>query len=236
MAKVTFTQQSISRLKPPVDGRPAVYYRDASMPGFGIRVSKGGKRAWVYNTTVAGTGKQAPGTLASLALVPKLTVAREMAREAILKAKAGINPAAEKRQKEAHLKAEAAANSMTFAKLADAYLERHAEVNNKEGTLRETRRHLAKASEFFGDRPLRDLTEGDIAALIEVRSEKALTSKRGSGRGIQFAGRGRALPQMGQAHNQFADREEIPRQRSLGRSSTTNVERIERTGPGIERR
>jgi hypothetical protein len=119
--------------------------------------------------------------IAAVSLIPRLTDARDAARASILRAHSGINPVAERRQQEAHLKAEMVANSMTFARLADADLERHAEVNNKEGTLRETRRHLARASEFFGDKPLRDLTEADVAALIETRTAKALRSSK-SGR------------------------------------------------------
>jgi hypothetical protein len=56
------------------------------MAGFGLRVSKGGERAWVYNVTVAGTGQQVQKTLGRLSLIPKLTVARDMARAEMLKA------------------------------------------------------------------------------------------------------------------------------------------------------
>ncbi len=66
---------------------------------------------------------------------------------------------------------------MTFRALADAYLERYAEPKTKPRTLRETRRQLDKAAAYFGDRPVRDLKEADIAALIEVRTRKAMRSR-----------------------------------------------------------
>jgi hypothetical protein len=178
MAKVAFKQANLMKLKGPTDGKPAVYYWDENFTGLGMRVSKR-KRSWVAAYTVAGRG-QVMETLGNLSLIPKLVDARDRAREAMLKARSGITPVEERRQKEAHLKAEASALAMTFALVADAYIERYAEVNNKPGTLRETRRHLAKASAFFGNKPLRDLDEADIAKLIEARSEKALaSSKRG---------------------------------------------------------
>ena len=43
--------------------------------------------------------------------------------------------------------------------------------------MRETRRQLDKAAAYFGDRPVRDLGEADVAALIEVRTRKALRSR-----------------------------------------------------------
>ncbi len=174
--RIEFTQARIDRLAAPTDGRPSLTYWDLNLPGFGIRISKY-RRTWVAAYKVKG-GKPVMELLATTSLVPKLDAARELARASILRAHAGVNPVADRRHKEAEVKAEMVANSMTFRTLAEAYIERYAEPNTKPGTMRETRRQLGKAAAFFGDRPLRDLTEADVAVLIERRTSKGLRSKK----------------------------------------------------------
>ena len=45
MPIVKLTARSVARLKPPDVGQ--IDYFDDSLPGFGLRVSAGGRRAWV---------------------------------------------------------------------------------------------------------------------------------------------------------------------------------------------
>lgn len=94
-----------------------------NLPGFGIRVSKF-RQTWIATYTVNGSKKQVLETLGTTKLIPKLGDAREAARASILRAHAGINPVAERRQEAAELKAEIVASSMTFRTLAEAYIER----------------------------------------------------------------------------------------------------------------
>jgi hypothetical protein len=82
-----------------------------------------------------------------------------------------------RRQEVVKVKVEAAARAMNFRALAEAYIERYAEPKTKPRTLVETRRQLKKAAAYFGAKPVRDLDEADIAALIEVRTKKALRSR-----------------------------------------------------------
>ncbi len=175
MARINFTQATIDRLPPPTDGKPSLTFWDLNLPGFGIRVSKF-RKTWIAAYTVNG-GKPVMESLGTTNLVPKLSDARELARGSILRAHAGINPVEERRQQMAEVKAEVVARSMTFRALAATYIERYAEPNTKPRTLCETRRQLDKAAAYFGDRPVRDLGEADVAALIEMRTRKALRSK-----------------------------------------------------------
>ena len=175
MARIDFNEVEIKRLLPPTNGKPSGTFWDTGQAGFGLRVSKF-RKTWIAAYTVKG-GKQVMESLATIDRVPKLDDARELARASIERAHNGINPVAARRQAAVKVKVEAAAKAMNFRALADAYIERYAEPKTKPRTLVETRRQLAKAAVYFGDQPARDLTEADVAALIEVRTRKALRSR-----------------------------------------------------------
>jgi len=86
MPKVNLTQFKAERLPPPTE--QAVTYWDASLPGFGLRVSPRGKKVWVCQYRVRNgrtvNGKSAPlevlETIAPMAVLPSIADARDRAR------------------------------------------------------------------------------------------------------------------------------------------------------------
>ncbi|HEX7199999.1 MAG TPA: tyrosine-type recombinase/integrase, partial [Dongiaceae bacterium] len=107
----------MARLKPPDAGQ--IDYFDDSLPGFGLRVSAGGRRAWVLLYR-HGTLKRRL-TLGPYPDLP-LAAARDKARDHLREVAHGRDPAAEKA---AGRKAE------TFAELAEDYLERYAKKRKR---------------------------------------------------------------------------------------------------------
>ena len=211
-----FTQGWVDRVLPH-PGRPSLTFWDLNLPGFGLRVSKF-RKTWIATYTVAGSKKQVMESLGTTKLVPKLNDARELARASILRAHAGTNPVDERRQQAAEVKAEMAAQAMTFRALAAAYIERHVEPMTKPNTVREVKRHLEKAAAYFGDRPVRDLVEADVAALIERRTRKALRSKtQGRSEADNTLVVVRRCLRWAQTHRQPGDPAAVYRRRCVGR-------------------
>jgi integrase len=117
MPIVKLTARSVARLKPPDTGQ--IDYFDDSLPGFGLRVSAGGRRAWVLLYR-HGTLKRRL-TLGPYPDLP-LAAARDKARDHLREVAHGRDPAAEKA---AGRKAE------TFEELALDYLERYAKKRKR---------------------------------------------------------------------------------------------------------
>jgi integrase len=117
MPIVKLTARSVARLKPPDAGQ--IDYFDDSLPGFGLRVSAGGRRAWVLLYR-HGTLKRRL-TLGPYPDLP-LGAARDKARDHLREVAHGRDPAAEKA---AGRKAE------TFEELAEDYLERYAKKRKR---------------------------------------------------------------------------------------------------------
>ncbi len=112
-----FTVRFIGAIKPPASGQKD--YWDASLPGFGLRVSAGGRKSWVVMYRHEGLKTRYTfGTFPAM----QLAAAREKAQDALRAVAHGANPAGSKK---------AARNAETFADLADEYLERHAKAKKR---------------------------------------------------------------------------------------------------------
>lgn len=116
MPKMNFTDRTIAAIKPTVTRSD---FWDDSVPGFGIRVTKGGRKTWVlmYRTGLK-KRRFTLGTYPSLSLAN----ARQRALEAQYHISKGADPAL---QKQVDRTAE------TFEDLVHEYLERHAKVKKK---------------------------------------------------------------------------------------------------------
>ena len=110
MPAIKLTARSVERLRQPTVGQ--IDYWDDSLPGFGLRVSAGGRRAWVL---VYRHGAQKRRL--TLGPYPDLSLAsaRDKAKDHLREVAHGRDPAGEKA---AGRKAE------TFRELAEDYLER----------------------------------------------------------------------------------------------------------------
>jgi integrase len=164
MTVTNLTQGMVDRLGPSTkltkDGSPThTVIWDTLLPSFGIRISPNGKKSWIANTWP--NGKFTPVTLGSTAIIPRIAQARDLAREAMLKAKAGINPIEAKRQQ---TEAEKAA-TYTLQSLIDDYLA-WSRANHRLKTYQQNWELLCRmlAIADFADQPAASITPVEIKA------------------------------------------------------------------------
>src|SRR5262249_7569834 len=140
-----------------VAGRMAtgqIDYWDESLPGFGIRLSAGGARAWML---MYRSGRRKVRLKLGTYPAMPLAKAREEARKALACVQTGGDPAVERR-------AERDADS--FGQLAASYLERHAKRNKRSWKTDEevlNRDVLPK----WRHRGARDIAKRDVRDLIQ---------------------------------------------------------------------
>lgn len=117
MPTIRFTARTLEALKPTPNAQ--IDYFDASLPGFYIRISPGGRKTFGVMYRHGGRVRRMTfGTFPPLMLAD----ARERAKEELRKAAKGEDPAAQKAMDR---------KSDAFEALADAYLERYAKPKKK---------------------------------------------------------------------------------------------------------
>jgi integrase len=168
MPTIRLTQLAAEKLTAPATER--LVYWDRGLPGFGLRITSKGAKSWVAMYRVA--GKAVMETLAPMARVPKVDDARALARVSMTKAAQGTNPVAEKRA--AHSVASAVAR----------FLAEHCDRNLRAATAKEWRRILEHdVAERWGDRPVAEITKGDVLELIADKAAQRLRPRKGEGAG-----------------------------------------------------
>lgn len=170
MPILNFTARSIEALKP----RPSaqVDYRDGSLPGFGIRVSPGGRKAWtvVYRSN----GRLRRLTLGVLPHV-SLADARARAKVALHQAAQGDDPATLKIDER---------RAETFADLAAEYIERHAKhkrsgdediriIKGSPHKKRTGKRPHVPLVKRWGTRKVKEISRRDVRELLDEIGERA---------------------------------------------------------------
>lgn len=159
MATTKLTDRGLRTLS---TDRPQEDIWDELLPGFGVRVTRGGVRTFFVRYRVAGAQRRM-----TLGRYPVLSLAeaRERAREALAAAAAGEDPAVARR--------DAKRADTTFAALAREVLEAKAAT-----TRASTRRERAQVLERYllpewGKRPAGSITRRDVALLIEKVARRA---------------------------------------------------------------
>ena len=170
MPRTRLTQLAADRLTPPKTGR--VIHWDRTLPGFGLRITAKGAKSWVAMYRV--NGKAVMETIGSLAKLPDIGEARDLARVSMQKAEAGTHPVEEKRAEGAR----GAANTVRTA--VDRYLAEGGRSSKtgawKPKTAKEWRRiFVHDVLPRWGDRPLAEIAKGDVLALV---NDKAGTRER----------------------------------------------------------
>jgi integrase len=158
----SLTQLAIERLK-----EPGIHW-DTHLPGFGIRITPKGKKSWVCFYRVS--RRAVIETLGTVAMIPKVEDARNMARQSQLTARTGINPVQVKRDKQ---ELESLKDLSRFKSVVDTYFKRRVSDRQKTATMRETMRIFEK--EFlpkWGDHHVAAILSKDIRRLLDEIVER----------------------------------------------------------------
>ena len=87
MSSISLTQRAVEALKAPPRGR--IEFFDRTLPGFGLRISDGGRKTWFVMYRVR--GRKVRETIGHLAVIPNVADARQRARESIELAQRGVH-------------------------------------------------------------------------------------------------------------------------------------------------
>ena len=189
--RVTFTQLAIDRLGPPGAGRVVDW--DKMLPGFGLRVapprpgSREGRKTWIVLGRV--DGKPVMETLGTLAQIPKVDKARDLARASMAKMQGGTKPLDERRAERERKKAtgeaaEAAAQEAIegrFAVVAERFLAEHIERKCQPKYAAEVRRILEHdVLPRWADRQARGITKHDVNELLDAKASRRERARKGT--------------------------------------------------------
>ena len=157
MPIVNFTARYVDAIQPPDRGQ--CDYWDPTLPGFGLRVSFGGKKVWVVRYRVHRRLRRM--TLGAYSVLG-LADARQRAKAALLQVSSGSDPASAKR---------ASRTAETFGDLAHEYIERHAKLKKK--SWKEDQRTLnAELLPQWKHLALKELKRRDIRDLVYRIAER----------------------------------------------------------------
>lgn len=155
MPSVTLTAQWVERVRPPDAGQ--VDYFDTRLPGFGLRVSSSGRRAWCLLYRAKGSPRKRRLTLG---VYPALSLAdaRELARVHLVAVDRGEDPAEANKP---------APEALTFAGLAELYLERHVRgrLRSAVEVERKIRREMLPT---LGAMPAHEVKRRDVIKLLDA--------------------------------------------------------------------
>jgi len=168
MPKIRLTDVAVKRLKPPLQGQ--VEYFDELLPGFGLRISSRGRKAWVIFYRVKGGadhGKQRRMTLSASAEALPLAQARDQARDVFRRVELGEDPSQDRKKDLDAIQA-----AKTVAEAVDQFIQRYAKPRNKDWA--ETQRLLEKnVVPEIGARPLTNVKRADLIDVIDKVAERA---------------------------------------------------------------
>jgi integrase len=160
MPQKRLTAAMVERITPPAKGQ--IEYWDKNMPGFGLRVSCKGAKAWVLMTRLH--GKLTRLTLGEWPTVT-LADAHTAAITAKRQAKAGVDPREAQRLRQNNAEE---ARQLTFDLMADQFIERYAKPKLRERTIGGYKAALkGKLTAAWKDKPIASVTRRDVIALLD---------------------------------------------------------------------
>jgi integrase len=155
MAKITLTDRKIQSLKPAKAGTRD-QYMDATVPGFGVRVTDKGLCTFILQARYPGSANPARREIGKCGIVT-LEAARQKARDWQNQIKAGIDPAAAER-------AAAEKLNVTFEGVAEDWFKLKLAKQRSGATVeRETRTHLFP---IFADKAITEITDLEILTKV----------------------------------------------------------------------
>ena len=156
-----FTQKTVDALDLPPRKAEAIIFDD-DLPGFGLRLRRGGSRVWIYQFKIGDRHRRL--TLGSATAVP-LAQARKIAAELHAKVRLGRDPAGEKA--EGRMRA-----AETMAAVLQIYLARK-RASLKPGSYAGVERHLLKHCKPLHGLPLAKVDRRTITNRIAVVATKS---------------------------------------------------------------
>ncbi len=161
MPTIKLTDLAVKRLKLPAEGQTD--YFDATLPGFGVRVSEKGRKSFVL--MYRGPNKRGKRVLRRLTLgaYPALTLAeaRALAREALQEVERGGDPIRQRQERR-----RTGDSPRTVTAVADQFIQRHAKEKNRRWG--ETKRIFDReVLPAWGDRPIGSITRIDVIELLD---------------------------------------------------------------------
>ena len=163
MPRHKLTDAFLRTVKPPSEAQ--VEYWDTLTPGFGVRVSYGGRKAFVVLTRIGGKLQRF-----TLGAYPKkaLGEARDAAERIIKDATKGISP--KEREAEDRRKAQSDRRN-TFQAVAEEFMADHAKnLRTKDEMQRMIDVDLLPQ---WGDKPIASITRADVKAIIREKARNA---------------------------------------------------------------
>jgi hypothetical protein len=161
MPKKNLTQLVVERISNPDKRR--IDYFDKNQPGFSLRVTDKGSKSWTVFYRLKGSSKLERITLGSIEDIPKVEVARELAREVRQQAARGDDPKA--------LRAPAPVPEVrTVAAVIDVFMARYMRAKGRAETyIVETRRIFDRdVIPKWGKRDIRSITRADVIDLLDA--------------------------------------------------------------------
>ena len=169
MPSQKLTDNTLKGLKPPKSGQIDIW--DKILPGFGIRVSMGGRKSFIVGTRIGGKFRRItltpPYQVRADSLVSlTLADARKKAQQILADAQAGVGPEQRKRREEA----------ITFGAVASAFMRDYAHSHRSKG---EMQRRINVDLTDWHDRPIAEIKRADIKEMIRLKARTAPISANG---------------------------------------------------------
>ena len=159
MPTLELTDMTVATAKATAAGRTEIW--DAAIPGFGLRVSKAGRKSWVLMYRIDGRKRRLTlGTFPALSLA----AARDAARLALLDVSRGNDPAVQRA-------ATRGDRQRNFAALAEEYLDRYAR-RHKRSWRQDERLLTVEVLPAWGGRATESITRQDVIRLIEAVADR----------------------------------------------------------------
>jgi integrase len=155
------TQAAINTPLPP--GKSEVRIFDEDMPGFGLRIRKGGKRTWIIQFRGAGDGKSRTHTLGRVERM-RASVARDLADKRLAQATLGRNPNQDKQTARAQ-------GAETFKTIAARFLTKQ-EQRLKPQSYAQVKTHLTDHWSTFDKLSIHMIDRREIAARLGAIAEE----------------------------------------------------------------
>ena len=162
MSAIRFTAEAVEAL--PITGKDSLYF-DSLVTGFGIRVTKAGKKIFIIQRRVNGKTMRI-----TLGYHPEMTVAaaRDAARKKLVAMSAGVDPRARPAEIESVPEA-------SFTEAVDKWLREHVRLKLKPLTVRDYEIIAQHLKDRFEGRALASIVKDDAR---QLHADKASTPRR----------------------------------------------------------